>query len=228
MLAHVVQRTLRCPVINEVVVATTVLTRDDPIIDECRRLGLGNPFRGSESDVLDRYYWAAKQAHADCVVRITSDCPLIDPEVIGEALQLFMRAEADYVSNTLTRTYPRGLDAEVISHDALSRAWREAKERHQREHVTPYLYEHPKLFRIACVETDFDFSELRWTVDTEEDLTLLRAIHERLSRSVAFSWKDVLNLMWREPELAAINAHIQQKSFKDTSVQVQPKGQHLP
>ena len=210
-LARVVRRLSRATLINEVVVATSDLPVDDAIVQECEQLGIAC-FRGSESDVLDRYYWAAKNSDPDSVVRITSDCPVIDPQLVDETIQAFEAHRADYASNVIPRTYPRGLDTEVFTAEALAWAWLEAREPHQREHVTPYFYEHPETFKIASAAGDADLSHHRWTLDTPEDLDLIRAIYSRFDNRDDFSWRDVVDLMEREPELCRLNAHIVQKA----------------
>jgi len=211
VLARVVRRMQRAKLVNEVIVATTDLAGDDPIVKECTHRGVAY-FRGSESDVLDRYHQAAKAFGAEAVVRITSDCPLIDPRLVDETVRVFISGEADYASNVIPRTYPRGLDAEVFTAEALARAWLEAREPHQREHVTPYLYEHPEIFDMAAAAADTDYSQYRWTLDTPEDLDLIRAVYSRFDNRDDFDWQEVLALMEREPELAELNSHVTQKA----------------
>ena len=210
-LARVVRRLNRTTLIDDVIVATSDLPADDAIVCECEHLGV-SCFRGSEADVLDRYYWVAKNFDADAVVRITSDCPLIDSELVDETIQVFAREQADYASNVIPRTYPRGLDTEVFTSEALAWAWLEARRPHQREHVTPYLYEHPETFKIVSASGKADHSHHRWTLDTPEDLDLIRAIYSRFDHRDDFSWRDVLGLMEREPELSRLNSHIVQKA----------------
>ena len=123
--------------------------------------------------------------------------------------------QADYASNVIPRTYPRGLDTEVFTSAALERAWREARDLYEREHVTPYFYEHPKTFRMASVSGAVDYSRYRWTLDTREDLELLRAIYSRFDGRDDFSWQDVIALMEREPELAELNSQVLQKSLRE-------------
>jgi spore coat polysaccharide biosynthesis protein SpsF len=212
MLARVVERVRRAKQIDEVSVATTDRPADDAILEECKRLGV-KVSRGDQDDVLDRYYRAAQLAKAEAVVRITSDCPLIDPEVIDKTVSAFLEAKPDYASNALERTYPRGLDTEVMSFTALSRAWQEARKPHEREHVTPYIYEHPDKFKLLPVTGPGDFSSYRWTVDTEEDLEFVRAVYARFKDNPEFSGRDVLDLLEREPELQAINQNVQQKAL---------------
>ena len=214
VLGRVVRRLQRSRHISKIVVATTTVPADEVIVAECDRLEV-LCFRGSEHDVLDRYYQAARANAADAVVRITSDCPLIDPELVDETVEVFRDEHADYASNVFPRTYPRGLDTEVFSFDALDRAWREAREAHQREHVTPYLYEHPQIFKLASLSGAADYSRYRWTLDTREDLELLRAIYSRFDGRDDFSWKEVLRLMEREPELAELNSQVLQKSVRE-------------
>jgi spore coat polysaccharide biosynthesis protein SpsF len=162
--------------------------------------------------VLDRYKQAAVHFSVDVVVRITADCPLIDPEVIDRVLGEFVREEAtDYASNVLApRTFPRGLDVEVIGRSALERAWREDSSPASREHVTPYLYRNPDKFRLRRVANDEDLSSLRWTVDTAEDMTLARQIYTAIGHD-SFSWRDVVELLERHPEWLDLNRHIPQK-----------------
>jgi len=214
VLARVVRRLQRSRQIARIIVATTTAPGDEVIVAECDRLQ-ALCFRGAEQDVLDRYYQAARANAADAVVRVTSDCPLIDPELVDETVEVFRDKHADYASNVFPRTYPRGLDTEVFSFDALDRAWREAREAHQREHVTPYLYEHPQIFKLASLSGAADYSRYRWTLDTREDLELLRAIYSRFDGRDDFSWKEVLRLMEREPELAELNSQVLQKSVRE-------------
>ena len=213
VLARVVERVRRSTTASEVVVATTVGADDDRILEECERLGVA-AFRGSEHDVLDRYYQAAGSVHGDVVVRICSDCPLIDPEIIDQTVDEFLKSSADYASNALDRTYPRGLDVEVLTYQALERCRREARMFYQRSHVTPYIYENPRLFRILRVTGDAEHSFHRWTLDTQEDYQFMQAVYGRMSGQGHFSWRDVLELLDREPDLANLNRHIVQKALQ--------------
>jgi spore coat polysaccharide biosynthesis protein SpsF len=215
MLAHVVERARRAKQINEVLVATTDRAADDAILEECKRL-LVKVSRGDQDDVLDRYYRAAQLAKAEAVVRITADCPLIDPEVIDKTVAAFLESKPDYASNALERTYPRGLDTEVMSFTALSRAWQEARKPHEREHVTPYIYEHPDKFKLLSVTGPEDFSSHRWTVDTAEDLEFVRTIYARFKGNAEFSGRDVLDLLEREPGLAEMNRSVMQKALHES------------
>jgi spore coat polysaccharide biosynthesis protein SpsF len=214
VLARVVGRLRRSTYIDEVVVATTRKSDDDAIVAECRRLDVA-VFRGEEQDVLDRYYHAGLEAKAQVVARVTSDCPLIDPEITDKVIRSFLDQHPDYASNTQRRSYPRGLDTEVMTWDALSEAWRDAKENYERVHVTPYLYGHPERFRLLHMIGEHDYSEHRWTLDTPEDLELIRALYARVKDVESFSWRDVLSLLEREPWLAEINRNIVQKTLRE-------------
>ena len=213
VLARVVERLRRVDLIDEVSVATTDSARDDLIVGECERYSVA-VFRGLEHDVLDRYYRAGQAIGADVIVRVTSDCPLIDPEVTGQTIRKFLAERPDYASNVRVRTYPRGLDTEVMTAQALEQAWREADQQYQRVHVTPYIYEHPEKFMLLSVTGEKDHSQHRWTVDTPEDLQLVRAIYERLGRE-NFLWRDALALLDNEPELAELNRSVEQKALHE-------------
>ena len=212
VLARVVWRLRRAKLVDNIVIATTDNTSDDAIVAECGRLGAAW-FRGSEADVLDRYYQSALALSSEAVVRITSDCPLIDPDLVDGTIRQFQDRNADYASNAIERTYPRGLDVEVFTIAALKSAWRNAKQPYEREHVTPYLYRHPELFRVESVVGTADYSQYRWTLDTPEDLQLLRAIYDRLHNQDNFTWRDVIALMEREPQIAELNCNVRQKSL---------------
>ncbi len=212
MLARVCRRAAQAALVDQWVVATTAEPGDDAIAAECLQLGVAC-FRGSQYDVLDRYCAAAAAFGADAVVRITADCPLIDAELIDDVIVALLRHRPDYAANVLRRTYPRGLDVEIATRAALERACREATEPYQRVHVTPYFYQHPERFQLQSVTGNEDLSGHRWTVDSAEDLELVRTIYRRLGGDDAFSWRDVLQLVQREPALATLNQNVRQKHF---------------
>lgn len=212
MLAWVIERLRLSRLLDQVVVATSMLESDQPIVQWCQE-HLVSCYRGSEQDVLARYHQCAEACAADCVVRITSDCPLIDPTLLDELVSLFLRSEGryDYVSNTLPpRTFPRGLDVEVFSRHALEVAHREASTPEAREHVTPYLYRHPELFRLQGAYSTRDYSSHRWTVDTREDWELIDRIL-RQQDSAGFSWQSIVRLLDQHPEWLELNADVLQK-----------------
>ncbi len=252
MLQWVVERTRRAQTVNQVIVATTIDPSDDPVAEFCRSHGIIFS-RGSVNDVLDRYYQAAKQYRADVVVRITADCPLIDPALIDQAVCAMFTSpnEAidtdhcplttvhwDFIANRLPepwwRTYPIGLDTEVFTFDALEQAWEQAEETHQREHVAPFFYEDipvedlhysinkvslakslsPRGFKVGLLHYHKELGHHRWTVDTPEDLELVRAVAACFPDD-RFSWLDVLALVDEEPEIARLNAAVQHKTHLD-------------
>ena len=213
MLARVVERTVRAKRLDDVVVATTTSARDYRIENLCRARGWPC-FRGSEDDVLDRYHTAARAHRAETIVRVTSDCPLIDPGIIDEAVRIFSEGRWDYVSNTLEpRRFPRGLEVEVLSFGVLEQAWKEDSSPVSREHVTPYVYRHPERFRLCSLPHASDHSEMRWTVDEPEDLEFVRRIYGHFGHD-RFDWKDVLQLLDEHPEWAEINRHVRQRTVE--------------
>ena len=200
-LEQMIARVLKSKRLGGVVVATTSNTTDDRVAELAKRLGVGL-FRGEEADVLGRLYAAAIEAKADPVVRLTADCPLADPAVIDAALALYDNGGADYVSNCNRRTFPDGCDVEVFSAAALAIAHREARHPALREHVTPYIRGNlPNLgmgdFRRADLLAEADFGHIRFTVDTEDDLALMRSLFERLPEG--FGWLDAVALATRRP-----------------------------
>jgi spore coat polysaccharide biosynthesis protein SpsF len=233
MLTRVFIRTSRAKTLNEVIFATTTDASDDPVAEYCDFSGI--PFtRGSLFDVLDRYYQAAKSTKADYVVRITADCPVIDPELIDNVVNTLLSDEYDFVCNRLPppwlRTYPIGLDIEACSFKMLSKAWKDAKEPQHREHAMPYFYEGVQLlavnrqlsegvssrgYKVALLNHTTDFGDYRWTVDTPEDLEFMREVYSRFNGRDDFTWKEVLDLVHDNPELMKINAGIEHKHYKD-------------
>jgi len=268
MLQRVVARAQKARSIDLVVIATTTDPSDDAIEQLCLQRGY-LCYRGSLPDVLDRYYQAANKIHADVIVRLTADCPLLDPAVVDITVSAFLGNShlKDYSASSLSpdyhspsvfsfdfcanrlpppwrRTLPIGLDTEVCSFDALERAWREADQLYHREHVMPYIYEGVTFdevqpspnttwyvqqgisqsgFWIALLNHQPDYGALRWTVDTATDLELIRQIYTRFEGRDDFTWQDVLSLLEREPELAAINADVKHKSAFDVDQRTSSK-----
>ena len=178
--------------IDKIILATSVNKENDPLERKIKKLGY-DVFRGSENDVLGRYYNAAKPYSPKSIVRITGDCPIIDPAIIDEVISLYEKENADYASNTDPPTYPDGLDVEVFSFDSLIEANEKAKTSHEREHVTPFIRENNKLKNIN-LSIDTDLSKERWTVDGPEDLLVIENILNHFAPDLDFSWKDVLKL----------------------------------
>lgn len=192
--------------IDEIVVATTNDPQDNALVELLSKLGTPY-FRGSEDDVLDRFWQCAKAYDADLVVRVTADDPLKDPVIIERALDEFhARTGVDYVSNTITPTYPEGLDIEVFSFAALDRAAKEANLPSEREHVTPYIWKNTDKFSVYCFGMQPDLSDWRWTVDKPEDLLFVRTLLSYFNDNIETSYKDVIKLLNEKPELRQINA----------------------
>lgn len=216
LLCHDIERVKQAKFLDDFVIATTEAETDDCIVNEALKCGV-KVFRGSEEDVLSRYYYAAKKNSADIIVRITSDCPFIDPHVIDEMIEFFEKGNYDIVTNVgndlSKRTYPRGLDAEVFTYAVLEEAYKNAKERYQREHVTPYIYEQAK--RIFYYKNSADYSCHRWTLDTEEDWKLIQKLYEQLYHGKHdFYLSEILAVMEANPEFFEINKGIEQKKLQ--------------
>jgi spore coat polysaccharide biosynthesis protein SpsF len=214
MLSWQLERLKRCATLDEIVVATTTNSSDDPVVDLADRDQVAWS-RGSEHDVLGRYLAAARGAQADVVVRVTGDCPLIDPMVVDNVVAALEQPDAacDYASNVLERTFPRGLDTEALFSETLYRVGRLAKSAEAREHVTAYIVqEHPGLFVRRSVRDAEDNSDLRWTVDTVDDLQMIRRIYEQAGLAErTVSYPDLVRWVRERPEIVNLNAHVAQK-----------------
>ncbi len=207
MLGRVVERVKLARTLDDVLVATTVEKRDDAIMDLCLAEGW-LCFRGNEDDVLDRYYQAAYLFGADIVVRITADCPLIDAGLIDDVVEKFLSLypDIDYVSNTLPpRTYPRGLDTEVISIETLRTEWKISKK--WREHVTMNLRNNANKSRVFNITNEKDYSFMRWCVDTAEDLAFVRRVYGHF-RGNHFSWLDIIRLLGKRPSWILVDKQV--------------------
>jgi spore coat polysaccharide biosynthesis protein SpsF len=211
MLEHVVRRVSQAESVDQVVVATTVCSEDDAIVSLCQDRGW-SVSRGSENDVLARYHTAAQVHGADVIVRVCSDCPLVDPELIDDVVaRLLENPEVDYVANNLpSRTYPIGLDLEAFRRSALEAAHAEDRDPALREHVTPYIRQNPAKFQILGLSHTEDLSRHRWTVDVPEDLRLIERVYEEMGGEPG-PWRSVVELCERHPEWSQLNAHVAQK-----------------
>src|ERR1017187_334535 len=189
--------------VDEIVVATTDRPADDALAQYLESQAV-RVWRGSEKDVLDRYYWAAKVSGADLVVRITGDCPLVDPKLVDRIVGVLHESASDYVSNTNPPTFPDGLDVEACTFAVLERAWKESSSAPEREHVTPFMKCAADIRRVN-VTNSVDLSAGRWTVDEPEDLDLVRRIFEHFAPRVDFGWQEVLELETSKPELFQVN-----------------------
>jgi len=214
MLWHVYERVRRATLVDEVVVATSTEPGDDAVASFCTDEAISH-YRGSESDVLDRYYQTAREADAETVVRLTADCPLLSPSVVDRVIRTYERSAAPYVANTIECTYPDGLDVEVFDVAALETAWENADAPAEREHVTPYIRESGE-FKTENVRNPVDANRfdcmadgqtLRWTVDYPKDMEFVREVYDRLADDGhwVFDYLSVLELLEREPELLRFN-----------------------
>lgn len=203
------ERVRRCASLDTIIVATTDAAKDDPLEALCERLETAC-FRGSEDDVLDRFYRAALSMGPECAfVRLTGDCPLHDPGVIDEVVRQFLQSGADYAANVDPPTFPDGLDTEVFTFQALEEAWRVARARADREHVTPFIRRHDDLFQRINTTRQTDLSHCRWTLDEEADLAFVKAVFEELYHDdPSFDMEAILALLKRRPDIAALNRGI--------------------
>lgn len=206
MIEHVVRRAEQASKIDQVIVATSDQPADDRLVHYLEA-SQRTCFRGSEHDVLDRFTQAARRHAAEVVVRLTADCPLLDPRIIDRVIAAFLEGDFDYVGNTIPPTYPDGLDTEVFSRAALEAAWEQAAQGSEREHVTFYLYRHPEQFRLHNVRHIADLSALRWTVDEPRDLEFARAVYQHFGARM-FGMEDVLQLLEDQPQIGRINTGI--------------------
>ena len=226
MLGWVAQRAAQSRRATRIVVATTTNSCDDPIEEFCKKSGISF-FRGNEFDVLDRYYQAAKINKAEIVVRLTADCPLIDPSLMDETIEKLISAGADFAANRLPppyqRTYPIGLDVEVATFTVLQAAWKRAEKPYEREHVMPFLYDPQNNFKIIVLDAEQNYGRQRWTVDTAEDLEFIRQVTAVLGCRLDFSWQDVLKVLEEHPDLTEINSGVAHKSYNDVDYRANSK-----
>jgi len=208
VLEHVINRVQAAKKIDDIVIATTVKKKDLEIVQLCAKLGI-SIFCGSEDDVLDRYYQTARLFKAEHIVRITSDCPLIDPMVIDEVIELYFQKKADYASNTMIKTFPDGLDTEVFSFKTLKIAWKNAKLSSEREHVTPYIWKNPNIFKIVNLKCEYNLNDKRWTIDEAEDFEFIKIIYKNLYlEDSLFGMRKILDFLKTHPEVEEINKGI--------------------
>lgn len=213
VLQHDVERILQAKKVDGVIIATTTNPEDIAIVEEAKKCGVPY-FRGSEEDVLDRYYQAAKEYGVENVIRITSDCPLIDPFVIDEVIECYEKGKYDIITNVPneweTMSYPRGLDLEIFPFSWLEKAWTEATDKYDREHVSPYIYDNAKT--RYYYRYDKDYSMYRWTLDTPKDWEVIEKIYEHFYHGTHdFYFEDIVKFMQDNPEIAAINSDVVQK-----------------
>ncbi|MDB6081698.1 MAG: spsF [Chlamydiia bacterium] len=216
LLEHLCERLQRVKEADSFSILTTTNAKDDVLEEFCKKNDL-SCYRGPEDDVLTRFYQVAEKRRPDAIVRITADCPLIDPQIIDQVILEYKNGSYDYVSNSLERTYPRGMDVEIFSYKTLQDTSTMAQSDEEREHVTLYMYRHPELFSLYNVSQKENSSQYRLTVDTTEDFQLIKLLLERLyPEKPNFSLQNIVDTLKRHPEWAKINAHIQQKPLKSS------------
>jgi spore coat polysaccharide biosynthesis protein SpsF len=217
-LEQVIRRLKKSKRLNGIIIATTKEKEDNEIIDITKKEDV-KYFRGSKENVLSRYYFAAKENNINLIIRITSDCPCIDADITDLTIDDHISKMADYTSNSLTRTYPHGLDVEVFNFDALEKAYKNATKDYEKEHVTPYINRNPKIFKINVVKAPKELyaPDIRITLDTEEDYALLCAVFDYLyPQNKYFNAYDIVNLFKGKPWLKLINKKIIQKKIFNT------------
>jgi len=216
MLEWILLRLQQSKRLDTIILATTDKAKDSPIVELAEHLNIPY-FLGSEHDVLERYYLAAKKFQLTHILRITADCPFTDPELVDEVIEAFIKSplKPDFAANNFIRTYPRGTDVAMMTFEALEKAWNEANEDYERVHVTPYIRQNKDIFQHLSVEGDKDCGELRWTVDTIEDFAFAEEIYSRLVLPGQYSWLDVLKIVKEQPELQELNSHIRQKALHE-------------
>ncbi len=210
MLSLQIERIQRSKKIDKLIVATSNDRSDSDIDNLCINIQIPC-FRGSLDDVLDRFYKTAMQYKPEHVVRLTGDCPLIDPEIIDKVINFFSECDFDYATNSMVPyTFPDGLDVEVFSFTALKKAWHETLLPSHREHVAPFILQHPEMFRIGHYKNKLNLSHLRWTVDEPEDFEFVSQIYKELyPQNPTFITEDILGLINRKPSLLEINSHVE-------------------
>jgi len=217
-LEQVIRRLKKSKRLNDIIIATTKDKEDNEIIDIAKKENV-KYFRGSKENVLSRYYFAAKENDIDLIVRITSDCPCIDAEIVDLAINEHLNKRADYTSNSLVRTYPHGLDVEVFNFNALEKSYKNATKDYEKEHVTPYINRNPQIFKINEIKAPEEFyaPDMRITLDTEEDYALLCAVFDFLfPKNKYFNAYDIVNLFNKKPWLKLVNKKIIQKKIFNT------------
>lgn len=207
MIWHVINRVKKIKNIQQIILITTK-RKEDRILLRIAKENKIIGFTGDTFDVLNRHYKCALQYNADPIVRITSDCPLIDPLVVEKILRFYLKQDYDYASNTIVRTFPHGLDTEIFSFDALEMAAHNAKMKSEREHVTPYIKSNTDQFKIFNYKNNKDLSKFRWTVDEKQDLKFVRRIYFEMKPKKIFFMQDVLKIISKNPKILEINAGI--------------------
>lgn len=217
VLEHVIYRVSKSNLIDQIIVATTTNKEDDKIVDECLKIGV-NYYRGDENNVLSRYYETAFDKGYETIIRITSDCPLIDPKIIDNMIRYFNneneKYQLDYLSNSLKETFPRGFDVEIFTFNSLKEAYENATLEYEKEHVTPYIYLNQDKFTIKNYYNSNKYQNYRLTLDTYEDYLVIKNIYDNIYKEDSmFFYEDIISYLNQYPEIANINQHIKQKKL---------------
>lgn len=209
VLEHVISRVRKSAFLNEnTVVATSISKSNLPIVKLCAEIGV-QVFCGSEDNVLDRFYQLSKLLNPENIVRITADCPLIDPSVIDEVIGLHLSSNSDYTTNTIEHTYPDGEDVEVFKFSALKKAWEDAALPSEHEHVTPYIWKRPEIFKLCNLKSDKNLGNMRWTIDNIEDYDFIKNVYKHLfNKNEYFGMFEIIEFLKNNPEIEKINSHI--------------------
>lgn len=218
ILERVIDRMRACTLIDKVMVASAVSKENDKLGSLCGKIGV-EIYRGSENDVLDRFYQASKPLNPEHVVRITADCPLLDPKIIDRVIKTHLDTKSDYTSNVLKESFPDGEDVEIFKFSVLEKAWNNAKLGSEREHVTPYIKKNPGLFKLTNVENDVNLGHKRWTVDEPRDYEFVKTIYEALGNKLNFGMEDVLVYLESHPEIEKLNSEISRNEGYVKSIQ---------
>ncbi len=215
VLDYVIERLRLSKMLNDIILATTISERDNVIEQYAIKKNV-TYFRGNEEDVLSRYYYAAKKYGGDIIVRITSDCPLIDPVIVDQVIKKHIELKVDYTSNSTESTYPKGLDVEVFNYPVLEEAFKNATQKYEKEHVTPYILEHPQRFKLLNIEAEGKFRrpDIRITLDTKEDFELISKIISNF-KAIDFSTEAIIDYINEYPKLLEINKNVKQKGRMD-------------
>lgn len=205
VIEQVISRTNQVKKIDKIILATTTKKEDNALEQICLKAGT-DCFRGSEDDVLDRYYQAAKKFGGKNIIRITGDCSLVDPEIIDKVIDLYEKSGVAYATNVIPPTFPDGLDTEIFSFEVLEKAWRETKMTSQREHVTIFLWQHPEIFKQKHLNNEIDLSAHRWVLDNPEDYEFIKQVFAKLYPvKPNFKLADLLEFFANNPEIEKIN-----------------------
>lgn len=218
VIEHVFNQLSFSKILKKIVLATSTEKSDDPL-EKWAKKNKKEFFRGSLNNVLERYYLAAKKFESEIIVRITADCPLIDPTIVDLTINKFIDGQYDYFSNTLNPTFPDGLDTEVFSFSTLEKAFINSKLKSELEHVTPYIKNNPQFFKIGNLSSEINYEKYRWTIDNNEDYELLKIIFDNLSREGNFVyWKDVIKFLQFNTSLSHINKHLKRNEGYEKSL----------